>query len=396
MAALSIQPRRRPAYLRPGVVTVITLFGATGYTGQRIAHTLAREGLPFRIAGRSAEKLRQLSAELPNHPEWLVADAQQTATLPPLFHNTRLLLNLAGPYTDLGERVIAQAAMSGVHYLDVTNELGYVLRARGYDEMARRTGAALVPACGFEVALSDCLAHRLWTDLMEQDPTGETVKDPPEPLDTIDVVYALHGKGASRGTRLSAVRSLATSWVAYRDGGWAGKIPGGEVRRFPIGAGSRYALLFPSAESVTLPAHLPVLRIDTWMSTTPGARFWAPLLVPLFARLSRSILRGLILKVAGSGASAEAPQQGLREDSPFNIRVVATQGAKSGWMEMEGHDPYGLTAEIAAYAARVMTAEGYAHAGMLAPAQAFDSKALIDYANNHWGLVVRQGNRSQA
>src|SRR5512133_3230355 len=141
------------------VTTAITLFGATGYTGQLIARALSRAGLEFRIAGRSAEKLKALSESLPGEPAWLVADATQTASLPPLFQNTRLLINCAGPFTDLGERVIAQAAMSGVHYLDTTNELGYVFRARTYSQMGKRTGAALVPACGFEVALADCAAQ---------------------------------------------------------------------------------------------------------------------------------------------------------------------------------------------------------------------------------------------
>ena len=56
---------------------------------------------------------------------------------------------------------MAQAALNGVHYLDTTNELGYVYRLRSYDALARRSGAAIVPACGFEVALADCAAVEL-------------------------------------------------------------------------------------------------------------------------------------------------------------------------------------------------------------------------------------------
>lgn len=364
---------------------MITLFGATGYTGRLIAHALSRSGLPYRIAGRSLAKLEALSAELPEKPACLVADAAQPASLSPLFKDTRLLINLAGPFTDLGEKVVAQAAMSGTNYLDVTNELGYVFRLRGYHEMARRTGAALVPACGFEVAFADCAAHLAGRALLAEDPLT--------PLDEVNVVYALSGKGASQGTRKSAVRSLATSWVAYRNGDWTGQIPGGSVRRFDLPGGSRHALAFPSCETVTIPAHLPTRRVDTWMTTTPGARFWAPVAVPVFARMARSVLRPLFLSIASRGgfSPAGALDVGLRSDSPFTIYASARQGSGTSWVALQGQDPYGLTAELAVYTARILTSPDYQRSGLLAPALAFDATDLLGYAKEHWNMTVQQG-----
>ena len=204
----------------------ITLFGATGFTGQLIAHELDQRGLPFRIAGRSEEKLKLLSTRLPSKPECVVADAAHPASLPALFHETNLLINCAGPFTDLGERVIAQAAISGVHYLDITNELGYVFKARSYHEMAQRTGAAIVPACGFEITLADCAAQ-IAASLFQNNAQSE-------PFDSIDILYTLQGSGASQGTRKSMVRSLATSWIAYKDGDWTGQIPGQKVKQFEV------------------------------------------------------------------------------------------------------------------------------------------------------------------
>ncbi len=387
----------------------ITLFGATGYTGQLIAHALARAELPFRIAGRSPEKLARLSAVLPNRPEWLVADATQMSSLPPLFQGTRLLINCAGPFTDLGERVIAQAALSGVHYLDTTNELGYVFRARGYGELAQKTGAALVPACAFEVALADCAAHVCASHMCaahigSTHPSGAAPVIPSQadlehqPLDEVNVVYTLDGKISSAGTRRSAVRSLATSWIAYRDGGWTGQIPGGSVRAFTFAEdGSekkQYAYAIPSCESITIPAHLPTRRVDAWMVTAPGARFWTPILIPLLARLSRSILRGLILRIAARGgiSPASIPEAGWPPVSPFTIYVEARRAEEKRAILLTGHNPYRLTAEIIAYAARQMIASdegrGYNRRGFLAPAQAFDPQVFLDYAQCNWGISV--------
>jgi short subunit dehydrogenase-like uncharacterized protein len=362
---------------------MITIFGATGFTGQLTARALARANLPFRIAGRSAEKLAALSASLPGCPPWVVADAAQSATLPGLFQDTTLLINLAGPFTDLGERVIAQAAIRGVHYLDVTNELGYAFRARTYDQMARRSKAALVPACGFEVTLADCAAQLAGSRLL----AGRASN----PLDEVNVVYDLKGQGASAGTRRSAVRSLATSWIAYRDGEWIGQIPSGRVRRFAWLDETHHALNFPSCESVTVPAHTPTHRVDVWMANARGARFWAPLAIPLFARLSRGILRRAIPGLAACGAlptfgALDADRHG---SATFTIYVEARRAEKQASLILKGRNPYALTAEILAYTARRLTDPTYRRSGLLSPAQAFGAQDLLGYAKEHWELQIQ-------
>ncbi len=367
---------------------LITLFGATGFTGQKIARALDREGLDYRLAGRSPEKLAQLASRLSAQPVWLVADAMQPGSLTPLFQDSRVLINCAGPFTDLGERVISRAAMSGTSYLDITNELGFVYRARSYSQMAARAHSTLVPACAFEVALADCAAHLVSEDLR--------AFDPKEPLDCIDVVYRLDGKGASAGTRRSAVRSLATSWIAYRDNAWTGQIPGGRTRRFHLPDRIQDTYAIPSSESVTLPQHVPVRRIDVWMAAAPGTRFWNPVIVPLLARLSRSILKPIILKLAASGgmSAIEMHAEGPSSDSPFTILVAARQGHRSRWMTLSGYNPYNLTAEIVVYAARRM-ANGECEAGLLAPAQALDPRAFLSHARQKWGLEIREGEGQQ-
>lgn len=365
---------------------MITLFGATGYTGQKIAEELARSGLPFRLAGRSASRLEALAAKLamPNPPPVLVADAQEPATLGKLYHDTRVLINCAGPYTDLGERVLAQAAMSGVHYLDATNELGYRFKMTTYHQMALRSGSAVVPACGFEVALADCAAALAARPLLMEAP------DPV--LDEVQVVYVLRGSGASAGTRRSAIRSLATSWIAYQDGAWKGAVPGRRVRRFELpaemgGSQAFYALSFPSCETVTVPAHLPTRAVTTWMSAPPSARYWAPVLVPLFARLARSILGPLAVRLAGGGA-LRAPQDRRSGDS-FTIQAAARRGGRQSCCVLFGTDVYGITAKIIRYYASQMLDNDYAQSGVLAPAQAADPAALLAEAQAQWNVRLR-------
>ena len=360
---------------------MITLLGASGYTGQRIARALTRPPAPapLRLAGRSAERLRRPAASLPGSPPWLTADAARPETLPPLFEDCRLLINCAGPFTDHGEAVVAQAARHGVAYLDISNELDYVYRVWDYDPLARRSGAVLVPACGFEVALADCAAARLAAQM-------------PGELAEVRVLYDIGGAGSSRGTRRSALRSLATSWLAYRQGRWQPDIPCRRVRTFPLDGVERAALSFPSAEIAALPRHLPVRRVTTWMTLSPGARWWAPRLLPLFARLVRGPLGRWI---EGLVSAAAPPREGMRRQATFAIRVealsagerVGTQRAAS--LLIKGQGVYELTAQIVAYAAARLLSGGGGKAGVLAPAQALEPEELLAHAVAHWGLEVR-------
>jgi short subunit dehydrogenase-like uncharacterized protein len=352
---------------------MITLFGATGYTGRLVAAALARAGLPLRLAGRSPAKLARLAESLPGSPTWLLADAERSETLPALLAGTRLLVNCAGPFTDLGEPLVAQTALHGVHYLDTTNELGYVYRLRSYDALTRQNGAALVPACGFEVALADCAVALL-------------AGDDASPWDEVHISYDIRGRGSSFGSRRSAVRALATSWLSYRDGGWQPAVPGSQVRRVPLPGGTRPALSFPSGEIVTVPGHLPVDRVTTWLAISWPAAIWAPLLVPLFAWLARGPV-GRAVEVLISRV-APPPASGLRSQAPWAILVEVLRGDERRAMTLTGQGVYDLTAEIIAYAAGWILQPGYDRAGLLAPAAALDPQDLLDRAVGPWGVKI--------
>jgi short subunit dehydrogenase-like uncharacterized protein len=347
---------------------MITLYGATGYTGGLIAAVLEREGLPYRLAGRSSSKLAALSQALASHPNWICADVSQPSTLPPLFKDTHLLINCAGPFTDLGERVISMAAVLGVHYLDTTNELGYVYRAQTYQQLAQKSNAALVPACAFEVALADCAAALLAQIL-------------PGPYQSVDIVYHLPGKGASRGTRLSALRSLATSWISYRGGQWTGEVPGLRRKWFHLAAGRTSALSFPSSDCVTIPNHLQVQQVATWMTGAPLSTFFAPILVPLFARFLRSLPGRLVLWAAGRAPSAGQ----IRTRDGFEIQVSLENSQKTISGSLTGFGPYEITAEIIVYAARKILEEKFSLSGVLPPAGLLNPSEFIR-ETSRWGI----------
>jgi short subunit dehydrogenase-like uncharacterized protein len=132
------------------------LYGATGFTGRRLAETLRRRGCELQLAGRSADKLRALGAEL-DLPQ-RTCDLQKPAQIAALLAGAELLVNAAGPFSATAPPLIAACLERGVHYLDITGEALMIEHAARFSHAARAAGVMLLPGIGFDVVPSDCLA----------------------------------------------------------------------------------------------------------------------------------------------------------------------------------------------------------------------------------------------
>ncbi len=138
----------------------IVLFGATGFVGELTARYLAVHapaGCRWAVAGRDRAKLEKLRerlvavdpacATLP----LLHADASDPASLRELAASTRVLATTVGPYIQYGEELVAACADAGTDYADLTGEPEFADRMYlRYDARARRSGARIVHACGFD------------------------------------------------------------------------------------------------------------------------------------------------------------------------------------------------------------------------------------------------------
>lgn len=140
----------------------VVLFGATGFTGQLVAERLAErapEGTRIALAGRSLAKLGAVRDGLGERAaDWplLLADSATGSTLTSLARSTVALASTVGPYAKYGLPLVEACAEAGTHYVDLTGEVLF-MRASidAYDDTARRTGARIVHACGFDSIPSD-------------------------------------------------------------------------------------------------------------------------------------------------------------------------------------------------------------------------------------------------
>ncbi len=138
----------------------IVLFGATGFTGQLTADYLARHApanLRWALAGRNPEKLERVRDRLAEvDPELksldlLHADVTDAGSLADVAARTRVVITTVGPYFMYGEPLVAACAEAGTDYVDLTGEAEFVDRMYvAHHETARRTGARIVHACGFD------------------------------------------------------------------------------------------------------------------------------------------------------------------------------------------------------------------------------------------------------
>lgn len=150
----------------------IVVFGASGFTGQRVIETLIRlaPSLKLGAAGRDQAKLRAAadralaaaasasSSSTPAPPtiELLIADAQDSDALSRMAARSRLVLACAGPFRLYGRPVAEACVKNGASYLDISGEPQYIEELEyALSEAAETQGVFLASAAAFDSIPND-------------------------------------------------------------------------------------------------------------------------------------------------------------------------------------------------------------------------------------------------
>ena len=347
----------------------IVVYGATGFTGTLVAHELRRRGLDMVLAGRSADKLARVAEAVGGAPTRAVA-LDDAAGLRDLLAGAAAVIACAGPFVRYGEPVVRAAAETGTHYVDTTGEQPFMQLVRErYDALARRSGAALVPAMGFDYLPGDLLAHL----------TAQGV----EPLRELVLAYAPRGVQPTRGTLRSALGMLAAESVVYEDGDWRPaprRVPRARFA-FPPPVGEQPVMRYPSGELLTVPRHVLTRRVASLITVetfagTPKAAPLVPLLAPGMALALRTPLAGALDPLLARVPEGPSPESRAR----VRFTIVAVAHGEDGRTRRgvaTGGDVYALTAVTAVHGAALMAEHGYDRSGALAPAEAYDPAAFL-------------------
>lgn len=346
----------------------VTVFGATGYTGELVARALVARGARPVLAARSAERLERLSDEL-GGLETHVADVSRPESVRALVERGDVLISTVGPFVRWGEPAVRAAIDAGATYLDSTGEPAFIRRIfEQYDQPARAAKCALMTALGFDWVpgnLAGALALR------EAGPTAVRV----------EIGYFARGGGISGGTRASIVGAAIEPSFAFRGGRVVTERASARARRFDVAPGkARAAASVGGSEHFDLPRHHPALRDVGVFLGMPGAQRLPALSAALatVTRLpgARTGVRALTNRfVRGSTGGPDAAARS-RGSSRVIAETFSSAGTQRSTVTLCGPDGYAFTAEFLAWAATAAAAQGVRDVGALGPVSAFGLERL--------------------
>ena len=357
------------------VTSRIVLFGATGYSGELTARALVKRGQHPVLAGRNADKLKQLAAEL-GDLEIAIADVKRPRSISALVERGDILISTVGPFHRWGQPALAAAVRKGAHYLDSTGEPPFIQDVfENWSPRARGAGCALLTAMAYEYVPGNLAA-------------ALALRDAGPSATRVEVGYFITGPmgrgGLSGGTLASLSGTLFESSFARRGGVITGERAGLKQRSFSIAGDQRIGLSLGGTEHFALPQTYPRLNdVDVYLGWSgPSAR---PL--GLLSRAGGGVLSLSPVKKVGNfvahrlfPGSTGGPDEQARAD--YQTVVVAetfdAEGKSLARTVAEGMNPYDFTGAILAWAADRIAVVGVRGVGALGPVAAFGLDELTD------------------
>ncbi|WBB89377.1 saccharopine dehydrogenase NADP-binding domain-containing protein [Verrucosispora sp. WMMC514] len=317
----------------------VAVFGAYGHTGRFVVAELGERGYVPLLLGRDRDKLLALARTRPG----LVtrrASIDEPTSLDRALRGATAVINCAGPFASTAAALVTAALRAGIPYVDVAAEIEANLDTfRHFAAPARAAGVAVVPATAFFGGLGDLLVT--------------TVLDGAAAADEVHVAYGLSSWRPTPGTRAAGAVS------ARRRGHRRVRYTGGQLEYhddalptlewpFPAPLGPRRVIgEFTMADVVTVPSHLAVPRVCTYLTAAAAAELSAP----------------------DTPAPTAVDERG-RSAQTFVVDVLVRAGGTHRRLAATGQDIYAISAPLAVEAVdRILTgrtrAVGVASAGAM-------------------------------
>ena len=339
----------------------IAVVGPTGYTGGRVLASLARRDVSLRLVGRNKTRLMRAADGL-ERAEVRAVTSWETEPLGQTLEGCSAVISCAGPFIRAGRPVVGGALRARVPYADSTGEQPFIHHV--FDDLhqpAREARLPLVPAFGFDYVPGDLGATVAASGL--------------GPLERIDVVYAMESAGSTIGTRRSAIEAMAATGYQYINGKLRPERGGTRRRTVQTAFGRRTAGSIPGGDVITIPRHLDVRTVHTYMSL-PGALTPASPLMAILTRLLRLPgISGLLIRAAERGPAAPSETESQARVA-CHVEAKALDGRRRAVL-IEGRDGYGFTAEALAELGTRMAQGSIEALGACAPSQVVEPREFL-------------------
>jgi len=233
----------------------LLIYGSNGYTGTLIARAAIAQGLRPILAGRNQELVAQLAGELGLDYQSFALD--DSSSVKAALSSAAAVLNCAGPFSRTFKPMVEGCLQTRTHYLDVSGEISVLEALASYDQKAKSAGIMVLPAVGFDVVPSDCLAAHLKTRL----PSAERL--------TLGLSST---SGMSRGTATTVVENIHRGGMVRRDGSLTPVRAIWKTRMIDFGKGPVSAVLVPWADVSTAYFSTGIPNIEVYATVTPSQR----------------------------------------------------------------------------------------------------------------------------
>ncbi len=229
------------------------IYGANGYTGRLIAAEAARRGLRPVLAGRTRAAVEPLAQSLGLEHRVFALDSPHKVA--DHLAGFRVVAHCAGPFSATAAPMMDACVLASTSYLDITGEIEVIEAGATRHDAARRAGISLMPAVGFDVVPTDCLAATLAHAL-----PGAT-----------HLVLAFAGTGSlSPGTTKTMVEGLPHGGRARIEGRIVPVPPAWKSRQIPFRNGPLWAMTIPWGDVASAYYSTGIPNIEVYLATPPS------------------------------------------------------------------------------------------------------------------------------
>jgi len=338
----------------------LLVYGSYGYTGSLIAREAIDRGLSVTLAGRNRDRLREQSNDLGRPVEAVSLD--DTDPLEGVVADHDAVMHCAGPFSETADPMVEACLAGGTDYLDITGEYTVLEAIAGRGAAAEAAGVTLLPAVGFDVVPSDCLAAHL----AERLPSA----------DHLALGIAVTG-GPSPGTAKTAIEHLDVGGVVRRDGEIVTVPAGWRTRPIDFGedVGTKSAVTIPWGDVATAYHSTGIPNVEVYAAASGrSVRVLRAMrhLEPVLA--ASPVKRGLQWLI---GRTVSGPDADERERGGARIWGEATAGDRRVVSRLDVPETYAFTVDAATTVAE-RALDGGVDAGFQTPSSALGADFVLD------------------
>ncbi|MCX7876790.1 MAG: saccharopine dehydrogenase NADP-binding domain-containing protein [Melioribacteraceae bacterium] len=180
----------------------LLIYGANGYSAKLILNELLKFNIKPILAGRNKKEIIEIAENY--KLDYKIFDLENFELIVENLKGIHTLINCAGPFIFTAKELIEACLITKTNYLDITGEIPVLSLAYKYSEKAKENNITILPAVGFDIIPTDCLAKKL----KEKYPNAYELK-----LSLITINSKI-----SRGTLLTSIEFLSGKSKILKDG----------------------------------------------------------------------------------------------------------------------------------------------------------------------------------